>query len=520
VKPLQEKAEPVYVIKGSDAEAYAKKRWKNKTVKHVGNGLHPRSIEGMLQFLPFVFQPNQSRDLRATYHFEFTGDEHRKATIIIWDGAIRVHDSHLGSPDLRITADSQTWLGFLAKEHSLVWALLRGKIHVSGSPKLLLAFGRCFPSAGIRNDPTPIRPNRSRIRPDPIPYRQNDPATGKIKWSGALKLAEIIEVTHNVKTFRLINPAGGEIPFEFLPGQFLSLTVETSGILTKRSYTIASSPTSRAWIEITVKREAQGFVSRWLHDAVRPRDVLTVLAPNGTFTFTGNDEESIVLIGGGVGMTPLMSVTRYLTESRWPGSVYLILSFRKPSDYLFQEEIATLQMRNSRLQVAVIMSDPKDEEWSGPRGHIDKAFLASVVRNIATQRVHLCGPPPMMEAVTGALIDLGVPPGRIKKEAFGTITRDPTAKTSRKATSGRITFQMSLVSAPISEGDTVLDVADKVHVYIDNACRSGTCGACRVKLLSGKVHMPVEDSLTEEEKSRGYILACQARAESDVVVES
>jgi hypothetical protein len=77
VKPLQEKPEPVYV-------AYARKRWKNKTVKPVGNALHPRSIEGMLQFLPFVFQPNQSRDLHATYHFEFTGDERRKTTIVIW----------------------------------------------------------------------------------------------------------------------------------------------------------------------------------------------------------------------------------------------------------------------------------------------------------------------------------------------------------------------------------------------------------------------------------------------------
>src|SRR4029450_10528937 len=133
-------------------------------------------------------------------------------------------------------------------------------------------------------------------------------ATGKIKWSGVLQLAEIIEVTHNVKTFRLVNPTGGKIPFEFLPGQFLTLVVEPSGIPTRRSYTIASSPTCRDWIEITVKREAHGLVSRGLHDAVRPREALTVLAPNGTFTFTGEEEESIVLIGGGVGFTPLMCV--------------------------------------------------------------------------------------------------------------------------------------------------------------------------------------------------------------------
>jgi putative sterol carrier protein len=98
----------------------------------------------MLQFLPFVFQPNQARDLHATYHFEFTGDERRKTTIVIWDATVRVHDGHVGSPDLRVTVDSQTWLGFLAKERSLAWALVRGKIRLSGPPKLLLAFGRCF----------------------------------------------------------------------------------------------------------------------------------------------------------------------------------------------------------------------------------------------------------------------------------------------------------------------------------------------------------------------------------------
>ena len=67
-----------------------------------------------------------------------------------------------------------------------------------------------------------------------------------------------------------------------------------------------------------------------LHDAVRPREAVRVLAPNGTFTFTGEEDESIVLIGGGVGITPLMSVTRYLTESQWRGNVHLILELPRP----------------------------------------------------------------------------------------------------------------------------------------------------------------------------------------------
>ena len=85
VKPLQDKPEPVYVIKGSDAETFARKKWPNKTVKHVGNALRPRSIQGLLNTMPLVFQPNQSRGLNATYHFSFTGNEVREATIVIRD---------------------------------------------------------------------------------------------------------------------------------------------------------------------------------------------------------------------------------------------------------------------------------------------------------------------------------------------------------------------------------------------------------------------------------------------------
>ncbi len=76
----------------------------------------------------------------------FTGDEERKATIVRWDKSLRVEREPIGEADLRITADSSPWLGFLAKERSLVWAFLRRKIGLRGSPRLLLAFGKCFPS--------------------------------------------------------------------------------------------------------------------------------------------------------------------------------------------------------------------------------------------------------------------------------------------------------------------------------------------------------------------------------------
>jgi len=146
VKPLQSKVENVYVVPGSDAEAHVARRFPHKKTKRVGNGLRPRSIRGFLNGLPHAFQRHQSEGLDATYHFTFTGEEECKATVIIRDKTLQVQDGHLGAADIHITADSRTWLQFLAKEKHIVWALLLRKIRIKGPIRLLRAFGRCFPS--------------------------------------------------------------------------------------------------------------------------------------------------------------------------------------------------------------------------------------------------------------------------------------------------------------------------------------------------------------------------------------
>src|SRR5262245_4769246 len=521
VKPLQERAEPVYVVPGSDAEAIARRKFKNKTVKPVGNGLRPRSITGLLNLMPYTFQPNRARGLDATFHFSFTGIERRDATIRIQNRELQISDGLLGKADVKVTADGKIWLGFIAKEKSLVAALARGKIRLKGNPRLLLAFGKCFPTAGVRRKPVEILPSPSQLQPRASRYLKNDPATGKIRWLGKLTLAETVAVAHNVKTFRFRPAAGGDIPFDYLPGQFLTLHIEPQGIPTNRSYTIASTPTWRDRVEITVKREPQGLVSRWLHDDLRIGDEVEIEAPNGTFTFTGEHAEGVVLIGGGVGITPMMSVARYLTETGWPGNVSLVLGFRQPRDIIFREELEELKARNPNLRAMIVMSDAGDEAWSGLRGHIDAALLASAVEDIAGRRAHICGPPSMMDSVKAALLGLGLREAQVRTEAFGTIVRDPTKKRAQSTEIvGKVTFQASETTAPVPLDATLLDVADEVGVSIDNACRSGTCASCRVKLVSGNVSMAVEDALTQQDKAEGYILACQAKATGDVIVDA
>jgi ferredoxin-NADP reductase len=262
-------------------------------------------------------------------------------------------------------------------------------------------------------------------------------------------------------------------------------------------------------------------VSRWLHDELRVGDEVEIEAPNGTFIFTGEQAAGVALIGAGVGITPMMSVARYLTETGWSGKVSLILGFRAPRDFIFRDELEALKARNPNLSVTITMSNPGDEPWSGIRGRIDAALLTSAVPDVASRRAHVCGPPSMMDAVKAAVLGLGAGEAHVKTEAFGTVTRDPSVKGARSAqVAGTVVFQASDTTARVPVDATILDVADDVGVFIDNACRSGTCGSCRVKLVSGPVSMAVKDALTEQDRAEGYILACQATIRGDVKVDA
>lgn len=146
VRPLRNREETVYVVPGSDAEAHVVRRLPWKHVKRASNGLRARSVEAFLSALPVVFQREQSAGIDATYHFTFTGKEEVRATVVIRGKTVRVSNGHDGTASLRVTVDSRWWLAFLAKDRSLLWGLLRGKLRLKGAPKLLASFGKCFPS--------------------------------------------------------------------------------------------------------------------------------------------------------------------------------------------------------------------------------------------------------------------------------------------------------------------------------------------------------------------------------------
>jgi Fe-S-cluster-containing hydrogenase component 2 len=145
VKPLQQKQETIYVVPESDAEEYVARKFPHKTARRVP-GVRPTSIQGFINGMKIVFQAGQSKGLDAVYHFTFTGAETLQATVTIRDQRLEVQAGLHGNADCAITADAKTWLGFLRKEKSIVWAILTRRVRVRGKFSLLPAFGKCFPS--------------------------------------------------------------------------------------------------------------------------------------------------------------------------------------------------------------------------------------------------------------------------------------------------------------------------------------------------------------------------------------
>ncbi|WP_422931807.1 ferric reductase-like transmembrane domain-containing protein [Singulisphaera sp. PoT] len=372
-----------------------------------------------------------------------------------------------------------------------------------------------------------------QLRSDARKYRDASPPVAPLArskpWEGSLRVAGVFDETPGVRTLRLTSPDGPRLPFDFLPGQYLNLALTIDGRKVRRSYTIASPPTRVGYCELTVKREDLGLSSRHLHDAVRVGDLLDVIAPAGRFTFTGAESAGLVLIAGGVGITPLMSKIRYLTDLCWPGEIHLVFSARTERDIIFREELDALRRRHPNLHVAVTLTREEGPAWAGERGRINPDMLARLVPEIASRRVHLCGPAEMTDPARRMLLELGVPDDSIRTESFaspGRVVADDQPESQARevfdvdSSGATITFSRSRKSAPVPGARTVLEAAEALGVAINYDCRAGICGQCKIRLLSGRVVMDAEDALDPSDRANGLILSCQAHRVDDVVVDA
>jgi ferredoxin-NADP reductase/DMSO/TMAO reductase YedYZ heme-binding membrane subunit len=359
---------------------------------------------------------------------------------------------------------------------------------------LLYRVGRAF--VGARQ---PARPRKARPR----------------AWSGELVVTQVADETPDVKTFRLAAVDGGPLPFTHEAGQYLNLALTIDGRRVNRSYTIASSPARPGHCEISVKHATDGYGSRHLHTTWREGDRVKISAPAGGFVFGNRDVDRVVMIAGGIGITPLMSMIRSLIDTRWRGEVYLLYAVRTVADIAFRSELTLLARRQPNLHVRIVVSRDPDTPWDGARGTITREVIADFVPKQTRGPVFLCGPAPMMTAMRAILIEMGLPDAEVLQEAF--VSR-PVVDASEAGTAAgvpdpdaSIVFRRSKRTVDAAGDRTVLEAAEDAGVAIPYECRSGICGQCKTRLLTGAVAMETQDALSPADRARGLVLACQAR---------
>jgi glycine betaine catabolism B len=325
----------------------------------------------------------------------------------------------------------------------------------------------------------------------------------------------IVEETHDVRTFSF--KAESPTLFDFKPGQFVTLELAIGGEQVMRSYTLSSSPAQPYCFSLTIKRVPGGLVSNWLHDHLAVGDPLVVHGPMGQFNAFDYPADKVLLLSGGVGITPVMSMARWFFETFAPVDRVFVHSARTPQDIVYHDELRRMAARSEAFRLHLVCErDGKGEPWSGYRGYFCRAMLELMAPDFLQREVFCCGPAPYMTAVRQMLEDAGFDMSRYHEEAFVA----PQAPAAVQAGEGyRVSFARSGQSVRVAPGETLHAAAGRVGMHIPKACGMGVCGTCRVMKLSGEVTLAHLGGISDEELAEGYVLTCCGTPQGDVVLD-
>lgn len=365
-------------------------------------------------------------------------------------------------------------------------------------------------------------------------------------WTGDLtcQCRRIVDETIDVKTFYFT--AEPAMLFSYQPGQFINLAVDINGQTVIRPYSISSSPTRPHHLSITVKRVPcpigqpdvpAGLVSNWLHDHLQVGDRVQIMGgPLGRFTCLPHIPDKLLLISAGSGITPMMSMSRWIQDTLTNCDVVFWHSARTPEDIIFRPELEAIaaQMPNFHL-VINLTQNPAGRPWMGLMGRISEDMLRLVVPDFCDRQVYVCGPNGFMDHLRSLLQTMQFPMQNYQEESFGQpsptrglshpiVTQPaicPDTSEMMPRDTGTIYFAQADVTVPSDGKTSILDLAEQAGVSIRSACRMGVCGACKVKVSQGQVTYETHPSiLTESDQEAGYALACVAYPMQDVSVET
>ncbi|MEZ4825285.1 MAG: FAD-binding oxidoreductase [Bacteroidia bacterium] len=353
---------------------------------------------------------------------------------------------------------------------------------------------------------------------------------------------EIRDEAPGVYSLFFINP-NPEV-FAYLPGQYMTVKVNLDGEELRRCFSLSSSPICDERLCITIKRIPGGRVTNYLREKVKVGDTLEIMPPMGHFAATPDPVQPrhYILIGGGSGITPLISIMKTVLLAEPESEVSLWYGNRSEADIIFREEIMEWKKKYpERLFLHLTLSQP-GENWKGFSGRLEKnriydlvseVFMTSELRKV----YYICGPEGMIEGAYAALDKHAVNHYDIYRELYTTSAPDSEEENPEEepqetvisdgTESYSMTTQMVKV---IMDGETheisvapdqvILRAAIQANLDPPYACQSGICTTCRAMLYSGVISMDETEGLSEEELNQGFILTCQSHPlTNDVEIE-
>lgn len=363
-------------------------------------------------------------------------------------------------------------------------------------------------------------------------YRTFDPTTLRTVAAPApqlltptvLQVRALVRETADAISIVLARADGQAIAFK--AGMFFTVMVDIDGQAYRRAYSASSAAHENSTVTITVKRVANGRVSNWLNDHLTVGSTLRVLGPSGNFVVVPQptQQRTLLLVGGGSGITPLMAIARTVLAQESGSRIHLLYGNRSKKDAIFYAALAALQKQYpTRLGVTHVLEVPP-KAWKGETGRLDRTMLARLFDAVLAAQpldaleVYTCGPEPVMAAVVADMQARGLDPARLHQEQFTPAAG--AADVSRFAAQPVvIEAQGQSWSGTVQPGQTLLDAGLASGAPMLYSCTLGGCGSCRVKVLEGAVDMPEPNCLLPGEKAQGYALSCIARPCSPVRLE-
>lgn len=328
-----------------------------------------------------------------------------------------------------------------------------------------------------------------------------------------------------------LSPHDGRALPSFEPGQFLTFQfkVPSKPKPVVRCYSLSDSP-KQDYYRVSVKRDYQkngdpGIVSHNWHDCVEEGDIIDVKAPGGKFYLDMNKQTPIVLIGGGIGITPVLSMLNTIVDRKSKREVWFFYGARNGNEQVFKEHIETIALENDNIRLHVCFSRPSPEDVRGKDYQHKERISVKLFKELLPSNnydYYMCGPGPLVNSVVKDLEEWGVPDKNVHYEEFGpSAVKKPKAApapVAEGASAIKVTFSKTGKTVDWTPGSgTILELGEANDISMESGCRAGNCGSCVIAIKSGDVTYVDEPG---EPPEAGTCYTCIAHPKGDIVVDA